>query len=204
VLLLIDGGRLMTVKVGGRSRFDWAVQAAGRLAGVALEMGDLVGAAVFSREIKGQVPASRGPGQLGRLSELFCLTQPDVDEPDLQRTMHFMLRKHPRRTLVVLFSEVGDPRAAGAAVGNLGALAPRHLGLMVTMADADLDAERHLAVETPEAAFRRQAAEELWLEYRRTAAALESRGVLLVRARADALAASSVQRYMEIKSLGRL
>ena len=55
-----------------------------------------------------------------------------------------------------------------------------------------------------EAAYRRQAAEELWLEYRRTASALESRGVMLVRARADALAAAAVQRYLEVKTQGRL
>lgn len=204
VLLLIDGGRMMTVRIGGRSRFDWAVQAAGRLAHVALGMGDLVGAAVFSREIKGQVPASRGPGQFGRLTELFCLATSDGDEPDLRRAMHFLLRRNPRRTLVVLFSGLTDPRAAEAAVRNLGTLAPRHLALMVTMADDDLDAERRLRVRGAEAAFRRQAAEELWLEYRRTAAALESRGVLLVRARADALAAGAVQRYMEVKIQGRL
>jgi len=204
VLLLIDGGRLMTVRVGGRSRFDWAVQAAGRLAHVALTMGDLVGAVVFSREIKGRVPAARGPGQFGQLSELFCVAQADADEPDLRSAMHRLLRRNPRRTLVVLFSEIADPRAAAAAVRNLGTLAPRHLGVMVTMADADLDAERQLQVTTAESAYRRQAAEELWLEYRRTAAALESRGVLLVRARADALAAGAVQRYLEVKSQGRL
>jgi uncharacterized protein (DUF58 family) len=180
------------------------VQAAGQLARVALEMGDLVGASVFSREIKQQVPVSRGPGQLGRLSDLFCLAQPDNDEPDLQRALHFLLRRHPRRTLVVLFSEVADPRASEMAVRSLGTLAPRHLGLMVTMADADLDGARHLQITSAEAAFRRQAAEELWLEYRRTASALESRGVMLVRARADGLAAAAVQRYLEVKTRGRL
>jgi len=204
VLLLVDGGRLMTVMSGGRSRFDWAMQAAGQLGRVALAMGDLVGAAVFSREIKSQVPASRGPGQLGRLSDLFCLAQADNDEPDLQSALHFLLRRHPRRTLVVLFSEAADPRAAEMAVRSLGRLAPRHLGLMVTMADADLDAARELPIENAEAAYRRQAAEELWLEYRRTASALESRGVMLVRARADALAAAAVQRYLEVKTQGRL
>ena len=59
VLLVLDAGRLMTVRVGDRTRFDWAVQAAGRLARVALGAGDLVGLAVFSREIKSHVPGHR-------------------------------------------------------------------------------------------------------------------------------------------------
>src|SRR4029079_8383633 len=63
VLLLLDAGRLMTARTGDRSRFDWAVQAAGRLARVALGMGDLVGLAVYSRTLKANVGAGRGPGQ---------------------------------------------------------------------------------------------------------------------------------------------
>jgi uncharacterized protein (DUF58 family) len=204
LLLLIDGGRLMTVRVGDRARFDWAVQAAGRLARVALASGDLVGAAVFSREIQRHVPASRGPGHLSRLADLFCEVRPDLDEPDLDRALHVLLRQNPRRALVVLFSEIADPRAAEAAVRSVAALARRHLILVVTLADTDLDAERDLGVDRPQSVYRRLAAEELWLEYRRTARALESHGALLVRARADSLAAETVERYVEIKTLGRL
>ncbi len=75
---------------------------------------------------------------------------------------------------------------------------------MVSLADADLEAERDLALAAPEDVYRRVAADELWQDSRRTVRALEARGALVVRARADALAADTVERYLEVKRRGRL
>ncbi len=204
VLLLIDAGRLMTARVADRLRFDWAVQAAGRLARVVLAFGDSVGLAFFSRELDRYLPPGKGPGHLSRVADLLSEAEPTSDEPDLGRALRGLLRSNPRRTLVVLFTEIADPRAAAAAERHVGALAPRHLGLVVSLADADLEAERDLALAAPEDVYRRVAADELWQDSRRTVRALEARGALVVRARADALAADTVERYLEVKRRGRL
>ena len=194
----------MTASVAGRLRFDWAIQAAGRLARVALAMGDVVGLALYSRTIKGTLPPSRGPGHLARLADLLSEARADLDEPDLARAFRALLWGNPRRTLVVLFTEMTDRRAAEAALRSVGALAPRHLGVVVTLADADLEAELRRPLVDTEAAYRRFAADELWQDTRRAESALEAQGVLLVRARADALAGETVERYLEIKRTGRL
>jgi len=204
VLLLIDAGRSMTVRIGDRLRFDWAAQAAGRLACAALSMGDLVGVAVYSRELKGRVPTARGAGQLAGIADLLCDAQPDLDEPNLGRALHGLLRGTHRRSLVVLFSEIADPRAAQQTIRHIGSLAPRHLALVVTLADTDLEAERHIDIDDADAVYRRLAADELWLESRKTVRDLESHGAQVVRARADALAAEAVERYIQIKTQGRL
>lgn len=204
VVLVVDAGRLMTFRVADRLRFDWAIQAAGRLARSALGMGDRVGLAIFSRSIKVHLPAGRGPGHLGRLSDLMCEAQPDLDEPDLGGALHTLLRNNPRRALVVVFTEIADPRSAEQVLRHVGALAPRHLGVVVTLADADLMAERETPLVDADAVYRRVSADELWWEYRRTETALERQGAIVIRARADALAAETVERYAEIKRLGRL
>lgn len=204
VLLLIDAGRLMSSRVGDRLRFDWAVQAAGRLARVALAFGDVVGLAFFSREVKAHLPPGRGPGHLTRLAELLCLAQHDLDDPDLGRALGTLLRGGSRRTLVVVFTELADPRAAEAAVRHIGSLAPRHLGLAVTLADVDLEAARDLVPRNADEVFRRIAADELWQDYRRTEHSLQARGALVARANSDALAAETVESYLAIKRRGRL
>jgi hypothetical protein len=56
-----------------------------------------------------------------------------------------------------------------------------------------------LAIRDPASVYRRVAADELWQEYRRTELALERRGPLVLRARADGLAAATLGRYAEIK-----
>lgn len=204
ILILLDAGRLMTAAVADRLRFDWAVQAAGRLARVALGMGDAVGLASFSRDVKSSVPTSRGPGHLVRLARMLCEAQPDLDEPDLGGALRTLLHGSPRRTLVVLFTEIADRRMAAATVSHIGSLAPRHLGLVVTLSDADLERERHRPLAGVDDAYRRLAAEELWEDSLLTESALQARGALVVRARADALAGEAVERYLAIKRMGRL
>lgn len=204
VLLVLDAGRLMTARIEDRSRLDWAVQAAGRLARVVLAQGDAVGIALFSRRMKALLAPARGPGHLGRLTELLGEAQPDLEEPDLGLALRTALRGGGRRTLVVVFTELADPRAAEMTLRHVGALAPRHLGLVVSLADGDLDRERREFPTDAQAAYRRLAADELWQDYRRAQAALESRGALVVRARANALAAEAIERYVEVKRTGRL
>jgi len=204
ILILIDAGRMMTILVGDRQRFDWAVQAAGRLARAALSYGDLVGLGVFSREVMARIAPAKGRGQIARIASLLCEARSSLDEPDLGRALGTLLRGGARRTLVVVFTELADPRAAETVVRHIGALAPRHLGLVVTLADTDLEAERALVPEGAEDAYRRVAADELWQDSLLTEKALRSRGALVARARADALAAHAVESYLEIKRRGRL
>jgi uncharacterized protein (DUF58 family) len=192
ILMLVDGGRMMTTRIAGRLRFDWAVQAAGRLARSALSMGDQVGVTVFARSIKATVPLARTRGQLGQLSEMLSEVTPDLSEPDLGAALGHVLKRNPRRTLVVLFTELADPRAAENAVNYIGSLSRRHLGLVVTLTDTDLENERDRPVRDIDDVYRRVAADELWTEFRTTTRTLRARGAHVVAARADALAGETV------------
>jgi uncharacterized protein (DUF58 family) len=204
ILMLIDGGRMMTTRTSGRLRFDWAVQAAGRLARSALSMGDQIGVTVYARSIKATLPLARTRGQLGQLSEMLSEVTPDLSEPDLGAALGHVLKRNPRRTLVVLFTELADPRAAENAVNYIGSLSRRHLGLVVTLTDTDLEKERDLPVQEVDDVYRRVAADELWTEFRTTTRTLRSCGAHVVAARADALAGETVRRYLEIKQRGLL
>lgn len=204
ILLLVDGGRMMTTRINGRLRFDWAVQAAGRLARSAISMGDQIGVTVYSRSVKASLPPARTRGQLGRLSDMLCEVTPDLSEPDLGTALGQVMKRNPRRTLVVLFTELADPRAAENAVQYIGSLSRRHLGLVVTLTDTDLARERDRPVREIDDVFRRVAADELWTEFRTTERTLRSRGVHVVAARAGALADETVRQYLEIKQRGLL
>ncbi len=204
ILLLVDGGRMMTTRIAGRLRFDWAVQAAGRLARSALSMGDQVGVTVFSQSIKASLPPARTRGQLGRLSDMLCEVTPDLSEPDLGSAFSHVMKRNPRRMLVVLFTELADPGAAENALKYIGSLSRRHLGLVVTLTDTDLELERDRPVREIDDVYRRVAADELWTEFRTTERTLRSRGAQVVAARAGALADETVRRYLEIKQRGLL
>ncbi len=204
ILLLLDGGRLMTVDTGGRQRFDWAAQAAGRLARAALAQGDSVGCAVYGRELRASVPPARHPGQMRRIDGILSTLQPEVDESDLGAALRVLLRGSARRTLVVVFTELADPRVSESVRRHLGLIARRHLGLVVTLSDTALEGVRTAIPDTAVEVWRRVVAEELTQEMLKTEGSLGARGCLVVRARTDALAAETVDRYLSIKRAGLL
>jgi len=204
LLLVLDAGRLMTAKVGHLTRFDWAVHAAGRLARAATLVGDSVAIATFRGDLARQLPSGKGPTHLRKIAEFLIDADAGREEGELSVALPHLLRTHPRRSLVVVFSELSDPRQAETIVRSMGRLAPKHLGLLVTQVDADLEAERARPIERAEDVYRRATAAELHQEIDKHLRALKARGVEVVRAPADRLAADAVTRYLDLKRRRRL
>ena len=86
------------------------------------------------------------------------------------------MRGSARRTLVVVFTELADPRAAESVRRHLGRIARRHLGLVVTLADTALEKARTRIPDAAESVWRRVVAEELTQEMLKTEGSLGARG----------------------------
>jgi hypothetical protein len=202
VLLLIDAGRLADHARGRPTAVRLGDPAAG--SSPASRRVRRFGRDRFSRAGREGAASRARPGHLARAADLLCHARHDLDDPDSGRALRALLRGGCRRTLVVVFTELADPRAADAALKHIGALAPRHLGLAVTLADADLEAARAAVPRDADGAYQRVAAEEMWQDYRRTEQALMARGrSSRARARTRSPPRPS-SAYMEIKRTGRL
>lgn len=216
VLLAIDAGRLMKIRAGsahgtapgGReipvTKLDHAINAALLLAWVALRQGDRVGLVVFADDVMAFVPANRGPGQYRVLLEALHDVEATMAHVDFRRFAEFIKTRVPRRSLLVVFSDLLDDTHALPLAEHLALLRGKHLPVCVTMEDAV--AER-LATEPPHderEAYQRAAAADLLTDRAAVKAQLRKGGVGLVEGPAGALAVGAVQRYLEIKSRGLL
>jgi uncharacterized protein (DUF58 family) len=83
-------------------------------------------------------------------------------------------------------------------------LVPRHLPLVASLLDEDLQARAKALPETVADAFERQVAARLEDEYRLTAARLRDAGARVVRAAPTAFGPAAVNAYLEVKSSGAL
>jgi uncharacterized protein (DUF58 family) len=204
VLLLLDCGRHMAGKVDGRRKLDHAVDAALRMAKVGLDAGDLVGVLTFASDVRTYLPPRKGREHLRLLTEALYRAEAALEESDYGRAYDFAFARTSRRSLVVLFTDLVDPDASGALVARTLLLRPRHLPVVASLLDEDLQAAATAVPHSPQDAYTRQAAARLEDEYRRTAVTLRDSGVLVVRAPARGFGAAAINTYLHVKARGLL
>ncbi|MBX5482885.1 MAG: DUF58 domain-containing protein [Myxococcaceae bacterium] len=204
VLIFLDCGRHMAGVVGGRRKLDHAVDAALRLAKVSLDEGDLVGVVAFAREVKLFLPPRKGGEHLRTLTAGLFGIEAALEESAFGKALDFAFARHHRRTLVVLFTDLQDPETSGTLLTRTLALRPRHLPLVVSLLDEDLERAAHDEPIDVQAAYVRHAAARLEDDYRRTTAQLRNAGALALRAPPGRFGAAAVNEYLRVKARGLL
>ena len=200
VMIAIDAGRMMATRLDEITKLDHAINAALLLAYVALRQGDRVGLIVFSDVVRSFVPAGRGPGQYRKLLEALYGIEAEVTSVDFRRLVEFMRVRVPRRSLLVMFSDLLDEAHARPLAEHAGLLRQKHLPICVTMHDPVAERLADAEVSTLEMAYQRAAAADVLAERDAVKAHLKKRAVGLVEAPPGELAVATVNRYLEIKA----
>jgi uncharacterized protein (DUF58 family) len=201
LVLMVDAGRLMTAEVaGGFARLEYALNAALVLAHVAVSRDDRVGAMVFSDRVQGFVPATRGHGALQRVTSVLAGAEGRLVEPDVEGAFRHLAARGRKRSLLVVFTEVVDPETSAALLAHVARAAGRHLPLVVTLRDRDLEREASLRADGPEEAYRRAAAEELLHGREQALALLRRRGVSVLDVDPSGMTAAVIDRYLALKA----
>ncbi len=209
VILAIDAGRLMAIHSGLRGRgereqvvtkLDYAINAALLLAWVALRHGDRVGLVVFAEDVKTFVPANRGPAQYRAILEALYAVEATMAYVDFRRFAEFIKIRVPRRSLIVMFSDLLDDTHALPLAEHLSMLRRKHLPVCVTMEDEVAEALAQKTAKNDDDAYQRAAAADLLADRAAVKAHLRKGGVSLVEGPAGELAVGAVNRYLEIKA----
>ncbi|HKP47025.1 MAG TPA: DUF58 domain-containing protein [Pyrinomonadaceae bacterium] len=204
ILIAIDGGRLMTARIEQETKLDSAVHAALALMSAAARAGDNAGLLVFGRKIKSFLPPNRGREHMDAALESLYAIEPEMIEPSYSRAFEFIAANSKRRSLIVLLTDLVDEEGSKELLMSLKLLRPRHLPLVVTIADRDLRAVVSTAPETVKDLFTQSVAEEI-IHLREGALRLvESQGGLALDVTAAALAPALLEKYLQVKERGLL
>ena len=204
VLLMLDAGRMMTAEVHGLSKLDHALNAALMLAHVACAQDDAVGMIAFGRRIASFVPPRKGRAQVGRLLEQMYALQPTLDEPDYPGAFAMTAQRCRKRALVVVFTDLVDADASRRLLAHVAALRPRHLPLLVTIRDIDLERAAAAFPADVDGAYERAIAADVLAARAHALAWMRSRGVVVVDVAPGKLTPAAVNEYLRLKATGRL
>ena len=204
ILIAIDGGRLMTARIEQETKLDSAVHASLALMSAAARAGDNAGLLVFGRKIKAFLPPSRGREHMDAALEALYSVEPEMIEPSYSHAFEYIAANSKRRSLVIVITDLVDEEGSKELLTSLKLLRPRHLPLVVTIADRDLRAVVSNAPENVRDLFTQSVAEEIM--YLREAALrlVESQGGLALDVTAAALAPAILEKYLQVKERGLL
>jgi len=204
ILIALDAGRLMTARIEDETKLDSAVHATLALFSAAARAGDNAGLVVFGRRIKSYLPPSRGRDHIEAALEALYAVEPEMIEPSYPHAFEFIAANSKRRSLVVLLTDLVDEEGSKELLTSLHILRPRHLPLVVTIADRDLKAVVRQAPSSARELFTQSVSEEI-IHHREAALRLvESIGGLALDVTAAALAPALLETYLRVKERGLL
>ena len=204
ILIVLDAGRLMTARIEAETKLDSAVHAALALMSAAARAGDNAGLLVFGRKINTFLPPKRGAEHLDAALEALHAVEPEMIEPSYARAFEFVAANSQRRSLIVVLTDLVDEEGSRDLLSSLKLLRPRHLPLVVTIADRDLKAVVRDAPKTEKDLFTQSVAEEIIHQREAALRLVESQGGLALDVTVAALAPKLLETYLRVKERGLL
>jgi len=200
VMLLLDAGRLMAAPLDDRTRLDAAVDAAVTVALVADVVGDRCGVVAFDDRIRRRLPPRRTGGN-AVVRALFDLEPRPVDA---DYELAFQTVEGAKRSLIVVLCDLLEEAAARPLVDAVPVLARRHVVLVASVRDPDLDRRVAEAPATPRDVYAQAVTLDVLAARARVAHGLERAGASVLEAPAGALPAACVRAYLGAKARARL
>jgi uncharacterized protein (DUF58 family) len=199
ISILIDGGRLMSEKIGGMPRFEYALNAAVMLSYVGQKRGDSVAMATFSDRIESFVPPVRGAAIMRRVLESLSTVEVRQVESDYWQVVGEVMSRLKRRSLVVMMTDVLDSAGSLGLMANLTRAASRHLVLCVVLVEPRLAQIAASSPKTSQEMYLKAAACHMLLQRQIALEKMRSRGILVLESPPEHLTIQLIRRYLEIR-----
>lgn len=199
IMLLLDCGRLMTPRINGGRKADYAVTAALSLATIAGLASDRVGLVAFAAEILAASAPRSTRSSIARLSEMLYDLEPRFEESNYPRAFSYLRHHLPKRSMIVFLTDVIDPLTQAAVMAEAGSLAAHHVLICVFMNDAAVSDALAVEPRTVAEAYRSNVALGLANERRVAKATLERTGAIVIDVPAKQLTTALINEYLRVK-----
>lgn len=204
VVIALDAGRLMTGRIGDETKFDTAIHASLALMSACARAGDNCGLAVFGRRVRKFLPPKRGVEHIDAVLEALHDLEPELIEPSYARAFQFVASNLKKRAFVIILTDLVDKESSRELINSLKLLRPRHLPLVVTIGDRDLNATLTKTPADIKDVFTQSAAEEIIHQREQALRLVESLGGLALDVTTQTLGPKLLETYLRVKERGLL
>ncbi len=200
IIFAIDTGRGMRGETEGLSHMDRALNASLLAADVALRTGDRAGLLVFDESPTRFLKPVGGKSGGQRLIRAAYEVDAGLKSTDYRAAIAFLRTQIRARSLIILFTQVLDPRSASELTSSLRSLLPLHLPLVVLLRENDLEDRVLEPVYGEQDLYDRAAAAEVLAWRDGLIRKLRRNGTLVLDVRASDMTPELVKQYLEVKA----
>lgn len=204
IVIALDAGRLMTGRINDETKFDTAIHASLALMSAAARAGDNCGLVVFGRKVRKYLPPKKGVEQMDAVLETLHDMEPELIEPSYARAFQFIASNSKKRSFIVILTDLVDKESSKELITSLKLLRPRHLPLVVTIGDRDLNATVSEIPKEIKEVFTQSAAEEIIHQRESALRLVETLGGLALDVTTNSLAPRLLETYLRVKERGLL
>ena len=202
LLMVIDTGRRMLAHEGGLSHFDRALDATLVVSYIALKRGDAVGLFAVGGEQRWVAP-QRGMAAIDTLLRASYDLQPMPVATDYLAAATDLALRQRRRALVMLVTNLRDEDIEDV-LGSVRLLQRRHLVVVASLRERDLDEALDQPVDDVRSAVRAAAAARYIAQRAAAHELLRNHRVTVLDVTCEQLPAALVEQYLSIKRSGLL
>lgn len=204
VIIALDAGRLMTGRIGDETKFDTALHASLALMSASARAGDNCGLVVFGRRVIKFLPPKRGLEHIDAVLEALHDLEPELIEPSYARAFQYVASNTKKRAFVVILTDLVDKDSSKELINSLRLLRPRHLPLVATIGDRDLNAAVSRSPSEIKDVFTQSASEEIIHQRESALRLVESIGGMALDVTASTLTPKLLEAYLKVKEKGLL
>jgi uncharacterized protein (DUF58 family) len=199
IVAVLDAGRVMATRLDGLTKLDHAVNAAAFVLYIAHNLEDRVGLMIFSDRIQRWLPPSKGVRQWESILEALRQVEPQLVEANYAGAFAHLLQNLPRRSLLLIFTDLIDPDTSEALITYAKMLAEKHLVLVVALSDYELRSLLAEPIDEPLDLYRQAAAVAVLNDRLRAVAQLRESGVNVLDTSPEALFNTLLEHYLLAK-----
>jgi len=203
VVIIVDSGRTSAARIANEPRIDTAFESALLLGALASHAGDRVDLAIYDRRLRGRVHGALGAELLARMVDVMAPVEPELIETDWASIPFLVQSITSHRALVVIMTSIDAPGAARELLSMLPQLTRKHLVVISSVTDPDVQSRIHTR-HTRDEVYLAAAAERAILDTTRVSVALRQLGAEVITGSPANLPPALADQYIALKAAGRL
>lgn len=204
VYCIVDKSRVMHSPFNGLSLFDHAVNAALVISNIVLGKQDKAGLITFASEPKSLVKAERSKQQLKKILDVLYKEKEERVEANFENLYLSVSKLVSGRALLFLYTNFETTYAMHRVLPQLRRLNRQHLLVVIFFENTEITDMNRTSAETFEEVYTHTIAEDYHLTKIQLAQELRQHGIMSILTRPEQLTVNSINKYLELKSMGMI
>lgn len=204
IFSIIDMGRTMQMAFEGMTLLDYAINSSLIVSNTALLKYDRAGLITFNKKVNTFLRAERGNRTISKIQELLYNVKTEHQESDFAYLNAFIRRNIPHRSLLIVYTNVETTTSLYRQLNYFKQLAKNHLLLMVIFENAEVKQLSRNKANSINEVYTKTIAEKFVYEKKLIMKELTKNGILSTMTKPENLTTSLINKYLEIKTTGRI